>query len=43
MNNESDKRLRDLFANALELTDPQERERYLAQAGGQDAKLRQML
>src|SRR5512135_1935124 len=43
MSDESDKRLRDLFANALELTDPQERERYLAQACGQDAKLRQML
>ncbi len=43
MRDENDKRLRDLFATALELTEPHERERYLAQACGQDATLRQML
>ena len=41
MSDESNKPVREIFANALELKDPCERERYLAQACGQDAKLRQ--
>ena len=43
MSDESDKLLREIFANALELSDPRERERYLAQACGPDAKLRQIV
>jgi eukaryotic-like serine/threonine-protein kinase len=43
MSDESNKPVREIFANALELKDPLERERYLAQACGPDAKLRQMV
>jgi len=43
MSDESNQPVRELFANALELKDPLERERYLAQACGPDAKLRQMV
>jgi len=35
--------VREICAHALELKDPQERERYLAQACGQDSQLRQQV
>jgi len=43
MSDEVRQSAREIFADALELKDPAQRERHLARACGQDARLRQMV